>query len=378
MDKPQNLGTEKLYGLDHLRALSISLVFFHHYRSDNFPDKILAIKNFGWVGVDLFFVLSGFLIARQLFAELQRRQSISLAKFFIKRFFRIVPVYLVVVAIYFLVPAFRERESLPALWKFLTFTQNIGLSPYTGGTFSHAWSLCVEEQFYILFPLVITAAFYLRIEKKGIYILLAFFLFTCLFRVYLWYQYMEPLINKGGNYHEFWLTWIYYPTYTRLDGLLTGIGIAGLVTYYPKAKEKLMRYGNLLLLAGILVLAAGYFICYIRVSFNSNIFGFPVIAIGFGCLVLAAISPGCVLYKLRSRLTTSVAILSYAVYLIHKAITHVCILYFGKMGLDEESYWMLLLSAVFTFIGALILRYTVEKPFLKLRDKLLVHKINPV
>ena len=289
MIKTPSLVNKKLHGLDHLRALAIALVFFHHYPSEKFPDKILAIKNFGWIGVDLFFVLSGFLIAKQLFAELQNRQSISLQKFFIKRFFRIIPVYLVVVALYFLVPVFRERESLPALWRFLTFTQNIGLNPGINGTFSHAWSLCVEEQFYLLFPLVILASVYLKIEKKGIYILLAFFLFTCLFRVYLWYHYMQPLIKTDGNYHGFWLTWIYYPSYTRLDGLLTGIGIAGLVTFYPATKEKLMKYCNLLLAAGVLLLAVAYFICYIRVSFNSNIFGYTVIAIGFGCMVMAAI-----------------------------------------------------------------------------------------
>ncbi len=335
------------------------------------------VKDFGWVGVDLFFVLSGFLIARQLFAELKITNTISIKQFFIKRFFRIIPVYLVVVAIYFLVPVFRERESLTSLWKFLTFTQNIGLNPNINGTFSHAWSLCVEEQFYFLFPLIIVATVYLKIAKKGVYILLALFLFTCLTRLYLWYIYMEPLIKADDNYNSFWITWIYYPTYTRLDGLLTGISIAGLTVYYAAIKEKITRHANFLLLLGILILTGAYFLCEIRVGFNANIFGFPLIAIGFGFMVLAAISPGCILYKFKSRLTSSIAILSYSVYLIHKAVRHLCFIYFGKLGIDEESYWMLLLSIIFTILGALILRYTIEKPFLKLRDKLLAKKLNP-
>jgi peptidoglycan/LPS O-acetylase OafA/YrhL len=357
--------------------MAIALVFFSHYPSDEFPDKILALKYFGWIGVDLFFVLSGFLIAKQLFTELKIQNNISLKKFFIKRFFRIIPVYLVVVAIYFLVPVFRETESLSPLWRFLTFTQNIGLDPSLNGTFSHAWSLCIEEQFYLLFPLVITALIYFKLTKKGAWLIPALFLFTCLIRLYIWHHYMPSLIKSDKGYGNFWITWIYYPTYTRLDGLLTGISIAGLIVFYPALKEKITRYSNLLLVIGMIILAGTFFLCKVRASFNANIFGFPVIAIGFGFMVLAAISPGCILYKFKSRMTSSIAILSYSIYLIHKAITHLCILYFGDMGLDEDSYWMLLLSIIFTILGALILRYTVEKPFLKLRDKLLVKKTNP-
>ena len=377
MNQLQNPAPEKLYGLDHLRTLAIVLVFLFHYPAIEFPVWLAIPAGFGWVGVDLFFVLSGFLIARQLFAELKATNTISVKQFFIKRFFRIIPVYLVVVAIYFLVPVFRERESLPALWRFLTFTQNIGLDPSPNGTFSHAWSLCIEEQFYLFFPLVIAMLVYFKIPKKGVYIIVGLFLFTCLIRLYIWNTYMAPLIGKEGGDGNFWVTWMYYPTYTRLDGLLVGISIAGLVVFYPAIKEKITKYANLLLVTGLMILVCAYFLCFPRNSFNANVFGFPLIAIAFGFIVFAAISPACILYKFKSRITTSVAILSYSVYLIHKAVRHLCFVYFGKLGIDEESYWMLLLSIVFTILGALILRYTIEKPFLKLRDKILANKPNP-
>ena len=374
MTQLQTNVPEKLHGLDHLRALAIILVFLFHYPApDDLPEWLWGLKDFGWIGVDLFFVLSGFLIARQLFTELKTTNTISLKKFFVKRFFRIIPVYLFVITIYFLIPVFREKESLPALWRFLTFTQNIGLDPSVNGTFSHAWSLCVEEQFYLFFPLIIAAVVYFKIAKKGFYILLAFFLFTCLIRLYIWDHYMEPLIAADKNYTGFWVTWIYYPTYTRLDGLLTGISIGGIVTFYPVLKERLMKYANILLASGIVLLIVAYYICYIRLSFNANIFGFPLIAISFGFIVFAAISPGCILYKFKSRITASVAILSYSMYLVHKGIRHLCFLYFGKMGIDKGGILMLLLSFVFSILAALILRYAIEKPFLKLRDKLLVN-----
>ena len=146
----------KLVGLDHLRALAILLVWVFHYQGGTFkhPEWSTAFAA-GWTGVDLFYVLSGFLISSQLFAQIKKGGSISLREFYIKRFFRIIPIYVLVVAIYFLFPFFREKEALPPLWKFLTFTQNFGLNRVGQGTFSHAWSLCVEEHFYLFLPITL-------------------------------------------------------------------------------------------------------------------------------------------------------------------------------------------------------------------------------
>jgi len=144
--------TKILFGLNHLRALAISGVFLYHYaRLFPHPEWTNTLSKFGWTGVDLFFVLSGYLISSQLFAKMAQQKNISFKDFFIKRFFRIIPAYLVIVLLYFLFPSFREREAPAALWKYLTFTQNIGLDLRTQGTFSHAWSLCIEEQFYLFY-----------------------------------------------------------------------------------------------------------------------------------------------------------------------------------------------------------------------------------
>jgi peptidoglycan/LPS O-acetylase OafA/YrhL len=361
----------KFHGLDHLRAFAILFVFFFHYPAGEIPEWLDNIKDFGWTGVDLFFVLSGFLIARQLFQQTKNKNKKWLMPFFIKRILRIFPVYFTVVAIYFIFPGFRESKSLSPLWKYLTFTQNIGLNPGTNGAFTHAWSLCAEEQFYLFFPLILLLSIYLKKEKKGFYIILFFFLFTCLIRLFIYTQYLIPLM-KAGNDDYFWVTWIYYPTYTRLDGLLVGISIAGIYEFLPKLKNTLLKYGNLLLITGILVLIGAYYLSWIRVGFNANIFGFPVIAIGYGILVLAAISPTCILYKFKSPVTASIATLSYSVYLIHKAVRHLCHKHLsGWLGVEQESVLMFFICLAAAFSGALILRHTIEKPCLKLRDYLL-------
>jgi peptidoglycan/LPS O-acetylase OafA/YrhL len=156
IQKDNAIRTVKLHGLDHLRAFAIIIVFLFHYQSNfAYPAWFPKLFLFGRTGVDLFFVLSGFLIASQLIERIKQHGGFSLKEFYIKRFFRIIPVYLVVVAIYFCFPFFREKEGLPPLWKFLTFTQNLGIDLKNGGAFSHAWSLCVEEHFYVFFPVVL-------------------------------------------------------------------------------------------------------------------------------------------------------------------------------------------------------------------------------
>lgn len=75
---------KKLYGLDHLRALAIILVFFFHYFivSSGRPEWLPDVASFGWTGVDLFFVLSGFLISSQLFEQIKREERISFKHFY--------------------------------------------------------------------------------------------------------------------------------------------------------------------------------------------------------------------------------------------------------------------------------------------------------
>jgi peptidoglycan/LPS O-acetylase OafA/YrhL len=187
---------QNLYGLDHLRAFAISFVFIFHYviLSGENPGWLPGLAKFGWTGVDLFFVLSGFLISSQLFAQTRQGQNISFRNFFLKRFFRIIPGFLVTIGFYFCFPFFREKESLPPLWKFLTFTQNLGLNLKDFGTFSHAWSLCVEEHFYLFLPLILVLLQFTELIKKSYWLLVALFLFGFITRVY---SYNHFLFSKN-------------------------------------------------------------------------------------------------------------------------------------------------------------------------------------
>ncbi len=363
---------QKFYGLDHLRAFAIFFVFLYHYQLPFFghPAWLQNMAEFGWTGVDLFFVLSGFLISSQLFAELKKGTSLSLTTFFIKRIFRILPAFWVVLFIYFCFPAFHEREALPPLWKFLTFTQNFGTDLRNGGTFSHAWSLCVEEHFYLILPLVLFLLQIAGLFRKGCWLLLIVFFLGFMVRSYNWSHHYFPAVDTDSAVLT-WYKYIYYPSYNRLDGLLTGIGIAALYQFSPLTWNKVSKFGNALLIAGLFVLTGAYFFCKEMQSFSATVFGFPLISIGYGMVVMSAISPESILYKWNSKVTTVIATLSYAIYLLHKGVIHVTQEILNKLlRLDINSGAMLFCCSLTCIGAAAFIHLLIEKPFINWRKKI--------
>jgi peptidoglycan/LPS O-acetylase OafA/YrhL len=368
----ENIKAERLYGLDHLRALAIVLVFFFHYfiLSGGEPNWLPSYAKFGWTGVDLFFVLSGFLISSQLFLEIKQGKRISYKDFFLKRFFRIIPAYLVVVGIYFCFPFFREKESLPPIWKFLTFTQNLGTNLKDFGTFSHAWSLCVEEHFYFFLPIILFFFQITNLFKKAYWLLIILFLLGFAVRIYSWNNFYIPTINNENSW-LYWYKFIYYPTYNRIDGLLVGVSIAGMYQFSPNLWNQISKFGNLNILLSLVILTCAYFLCYEEQTFYASIFGFPLVSIGYGFLVIGAISPTSFLYKWNSKTTTFIAKLSFAIYLIHKGIIHITQNLFENLNVKIESNLMMFICIANGIICAYLLNLLIERPFMKLRKRII-------
>lgn len=359
---------QKLSGLDHLRALAIILVFLYHYgRLFGHPEWVGDICKFGWTGVDLFFVLSGFLIASQLLQQYDKSNTIFAGEFYVKRFFRIIPAYLTVVAIYFLVPAFREFEGLSPLWKYLTYTQNFGLDLKLYHCFSHAWSLCIEEQFYLFLPLMLLLGITFRVNKAGWFLLGFLFVLGFALRMHSWQSYLAEQPLSG----PIWFKYVYYPTYNRLDGLLAGITIASLWQYRPKFKMAISKNGNLCLLIGLALSVAAYVLCLDQTSYKASIYGFPLVALAFSFFLTGAISPTSVFYKYGSSITSYIATLSYAIYLSHKGIIHVVQEALSSAGIDKDSNSMFVACIIGCGMAAMLLHYIVERPFMKLRGNIL-------
>ena len=354
-------------GLDHLRAIAIILVFFFHYAGIfGHPEWMEQGFAFGWTGVDLFFVLSGFLISSQLFATIIAGKRISFPVFFIKRFFRIVPAYVVIVVLYFLVPSFREREGLAPLWRYLSFTQNIGLDLRVHGTFSHAWSLCIEEQFYLLLPPLLLLLVRIKKLSTGWMLLVLLFIGGLIIRWLTW----ERLDTSNDAFAIDWYQWIYYPTWCRLDGLVTGVAISAAWQFRPLLQQWMRRNGNYFLTGGFVLLAIAWYCCGEQYSLLASTAGFPLVALGYGCLLVAAINPNSFLSR-PSIITSTIARLSYAIYLSHKMIIHITQEQLERFNIDPAGTAMLCCCIATCFAGALLLNILVEKPFLQLRARLI-------
>ncbi|TKC00283.1 acyltransferase family protein [Pedobacter cryophilus] len=372
----------KFYGLDNLRAFAIIMVLLFHYSGwFQHPAWFPKVFEFGWIGVDLFFVLSGFLISSQLFVQIKKEGAFSMREFFIKRFFRIIPVYYFVVAIYFLFSFFSNdfgaRQQLPPLWKFLTFTQNFNADFANTGSFSQVWSLCVEEQFYLILPF--TLLFFLKVGKlkKAYLLLIILFLGGFLIRMFC-YKYIYLSAINGIANKAIWLSTIYFPTYCRLDGLLIGVVIAAFYNYLPSLFLKLSNYANTIIVVGILIVIIAYFPSRYQYNFVNTIFGFPTICLAFGLLVLGAIMPNSMLYQWKSKLLSKIAQLSYSIYLIHMAVFLSMQTILFEFGIIKNSNLTFLFSLIFCGFFSLILHYCIEKPFMKIRVEFLKSKLfNP-
>ena len=365
--------SNRFAGLDHLRDLAIIIVFVYHYNMFGHPPGLYTwLGSWGWTGVDLFFVLSGYLIGGQLFAKIARDQPVSYGEFYFKRSLRILPAYFVVLVLYLAIPGFAERSRLPPLWRMITFTQNFGLDLSKEGAFSHAWSLCIEEQFYLVLPLLIIGLGALKAHKKAVWLIPALFLFGLAIRSFIWYIVLPEQASFGKAYYEF----IYYPTWSRLDGLLAGVALAAFYYFQPAAWKQLTKNGNLLLVIALALLTGAWLIAHDdnQYKMQGAIFGYPAIAIGYGALVLAALSPSSLLYRYSSSFSRLIATLSYSIYLTHKQLIHLTHEALRPYGLKDDSYIVFWISVVIAFLGGWLLHIAVEKPFMRLRDRLIAKK----
>ena len=369
MPRSQRAPAAHLPGLDLLRAAAIVAVMLCHADSfDLLRDADIA-GDYAWMGVDLFFALSGFLIAGQLL-PFPRGERPDFPRFFARRLLRTLPAYLVVVGVYFAFPALQDRPHIARLWKLLTFTQNIGLTP--GTALSHGWSLSVEEQFYLAFPLAVALIGWRARPGRVAAAIAAVVLCGMALRGYLWLRYVAATpfdiaahAKHGGAY----MTLIYYPTWTRLDGLLGGVCVALVSTFRPRWWAALTARANVCLAAGLAGVGAALALFGGEIGgFFASTLGFPLLALSMALLVVAGAAPGSLISRWRIPGAAALAAGAYSLYLSHKIVFH--------LVADASKAWLpaaQILALPIALAGALAvgaaLYWLVERPFLKLRDR---------
>lgn len=364
---PRFTGRERQPGLDLLRALAIIVVVIYHAALFGFklPSRI---DRFGWIGVDLFFVLSGYLIGGQLLAPLACGNEISLGRFFARRVLRIMPAYFVVLAVYFLLPSWREYPDMSQpLWKFLLSVQNIAL--HGGTAFSHAWSLAVEDQFYLGLPFILILVS--RWPRAAIITPCLIVLGGILFRTFLAYQ---NLTETGVSFRGF-QAWIYYPTWTRLDPLVFGVALAAIEKFRPQWWQRLTNCAIWLWVPALVLIVYGLWLGegdYLTVT--ACVWQFPLIALGMAALLICAVSPRLFFRRVAVPGAAFIATIAYSAYLIQKLVIHFAGRFCDSYNIALTSAPALLGVEIAVYVTAAILFLTVERPFLQLRKRLAPRK----
>ncbi|QBB71442.1 acyltransferase [Pseudolysobacter antarcticus] len=364
-------SAHRLPGLDLLRAVAIVWVMlFHSYIIGGLGEHFSVLENSGWMGVDLFFVLSGYLIGSQLLKPLSRGQPLALADFYLRRAFRVLPAFFVVLALYFCWPAFREAPGIQPTWQFVTFTVNFLIDYQHNKAFSHVWSLCVEEHFYLVFPWL---AWWLTRRpslRKVVIVCIGLVAAGMLLRGYVWVHELAPLRDlDDGRFGQHFVEDIYYPTYMRLDGLLAGVVLATIKIYRPIWWQRAQQNANALLLFGIVVVATSIIVFQDRSGLLATVIGYPLLSFGLMLLVAAGADTQGWLGRIRMPGAGWLAMVSYSLYLTHKAVYKLIENTFGT-SLQDQTLLAFAVYAAASLLVAALLHYAVERPFLRLRETL--------
>lgn len=351
--------------LDLVRSIAILLVLFRHGQralDTEHGDTIGAIETLfinGWVGVDLFFILSGYLIARHLQRAGIHTGNFRFRRYLAMRALRIAPAYiavllLIVAGIFPLYDLSRELLGLRIAYHML-FLQDY-LPSNINVVF---WSLGVEEKFYLIAPLLLLLLARSTATRRWSLLLCLVFILPFAIRLFVYARAGADL-----DYAQFWSTYR-SPFHMSVEGLLMGVAIATLENASLISRN---RKGGMILLAGgglmlATWLAAANFMA--RISAH-DIFLQPLLI----NLLAAAMVAGAVQLAdtpmLMAKPFNLLARLSYSLYLIHFPLIPMVLPFAREQGI--ASFWAMYFAA--SVGAALLLHLSVERPFLLWKDRL--------
>lgn len=378
-----NVG--KIPPLDGLRAVAILLVLMRHatYPVTERYNAIASIGSWdlrvpllnGWMGVDLFFVISGFLITHHLLNRWPGRLSIGfMLRYWSKRILRTFPAYYaaVAIAIVGLVPMFDPRvdDLAYTLRVHLAFLQD-----YLGSNLVPAfWSLGVEEKFYLLCPLVLWVSRGFALRRK-----IPFFLVLAVTPAALRWATLADVEAGLENYVAFFWQ-IRSPFHLAMDGLWVGVMCA--LIYRERSRITFLdeKFANRLLVASMFVLAV---LMWPAAWFDDQLFVpailvLNIVSFAFGGVLFAVICGRTFLNGLlESAALRAISTLSYSIYLVHMMFVPLSLgivdALLGNSADVNAVFYLGIFAVVFctlSFAAGAVLHFTVEKPFLLLKDRI--------
>jgi len=187
-----------------------------------------------------------------------------------------------------------------------------------------------------------------------------------LLRASLWSAHVDA--HKYGIY--FYYKLIYYSSLCRLDELVAGVALALLRNRHPQAWAALTRHGRLWLLAGLAVTALAFWrFLDDRYGFAPTVFGYPLLGLGFGLLILAALSDNSGLRELRIPGAAGLALWSYAIYLSHRGVSALGAQLLSTLGYGPQTTVAIVSLLALSVLAGWLLYRLVETPFMRLRER---------
>ncbi|MGZ3899871.1 MAG: acyltransferase family protein [Bacteroidia bacterium] len=368
-------ATQRIYfkNLDILRFLAAYMIVVHHCYfgwKTQFGDAPFAksispysagkletvIANF-CSGVDIFFIISGFLITYLLLSEREKMQKVDVVKFWIRRAFRIWPLYFLILLVGPLLTYFFKEQEPGYLYHFF-FLGNFDIM-YNGTksvATDHLWSICIEEHFYLLCPLLIAFVPLKRLPE----VLISVIILTILYRAYL----ISNVPLPGGA--------IYVHTLSRMDVLAIG-SLFGYLAYYKRIRFdhswpiRLMVYGIFIFM-------------FVNEDYtNSTTFFNATIKKYFFVFIIAywvgnfMFNPNALFAVKKTNVLHHFGKVSYGIYMFNPIVIFIIIKMFDKFHIHNYLLFLVLANACLAAVCYLSYRFY-EMPFLALKEKYSVVK----
>lgn len=354
---------KRVFGLDLLRAFAIFCVVQGHGERllydtalDRFTD--LPVPH----GVDIFFIMSGFLIGKSFISYLERNNNLlgrkKILTFYARTALRILPNYLFILLVNYLLVRYQvipgNTKAFP-MWRFATFTQNL-VTPFWD-FYWESWSLPVQWWFYVFFPLFLVL--FSRFSQPKKYIP-----WLCLFFVVFAIGFRLSIVGQVTD-HFRWDIWMRKTVASRTENIYIGVLAAWLMCYFPKQWE---RHAVACFVVGLAL-----FVATILIPRNLGSFYHNALYLTLSAVSIALWVPLLTRWKscktVVGGFVSKISILSYAMFLTNSLVIltmdKVCPQFMHDHGIAAYAvFWL------FVLLVAYLLHILIEKPFVKIRERL--------
>jgi peptidoglycan/LPS O-acetylase OafA/YrhL len=353
---------ERSLGLDLLRGVAVLGVLARHEVLFRSPTWDVLFVRAGWAGVDLFFVLSGFLVSGLLFSEYKKRGSVSFRRFIFRRALRIYPplAFLIILTVATHL-ALGPRGTFSGLKRYL-LSDLLFLQSYVPGTWGHFWSLSVEEHFYILLPLVLYSLLRKRSDAANPFSSLPV-MFLCVAAMCLFFRLLTRSLVPFT-----WQTHL-MPTHLRIDSLFFGAILSYYFYFRPEWFETIRIFRWRVGLLGLALISP----CFVIEQYDPWMYtyGYIFLYAGFGAIVISSLywdvgdlwTP----VRLPLKALAYLGTFSYSVYLWHVPVLELL----KRLRVLNQPVWGLWFYYGLALVVGILFARLIEIPTLRLRDRFL-------